>query len=148
MALKSFHNILRLARNKWVFHAQIHMIRIILESSKELEFSFDTALDFYRDLFTYIGGEVTPNEWESAINGILDSTFFWDTSNQISDSQIKKFERLYRATLLELANGNVQNDRLNFKAKVRLASCLLNVTAPLLNGNTYEFSLIWKLRVE
>uniref|UniRef100_A0A914CW47 COP9 signalosome complex subunit 2 n=1 Tax=Acrobeloides nanus TaxID=290746 RepID=A0A914CW47_9BILA len=106
-ALQGFERVLELETEKgdWGFKALKQMVKITFNME-----SYDTMLEYYRRLLTYIKSAVTKNYAEKSINSILD---YVSTSKQMD-----LLQKFYQITLDCLKDA--KNERLWFKTNTKL----------------------------
>jgi COP9 signalosome complex subunit 2 len=106
-ALQAFEKVIELETEKgdWGFKALKQMVKITFNME-----TYDSMLDYYKQLLTYIRSAVTKNYAEKSINSILD---FVSTSKQMS-----LLQQFYEITL-EALKGS-KNERLWFKTNTKL----------------------------
>ncbi|KAH7724243.1 COP9 signalosome complex subunit 2-like protein [Aphelenchoides avenae] len=106
-ALSEFEKVIQLETEKgdWGFKALKQMVKITFNME-----NYDSMLEYYRQLLTYIRSAVTKNYAEKSINSILD---YVSTSKQMS-----LLQKFYEITLEALKDS--KNERLWFKTNTKL----------------------------
>lgn len=113
-ALKGFEQVVTMeqGQGEWGFKALKQVVKLHFKMGNT-----KAMLESYREMLTYIKSAVTRNASEKKINSLLDHV-------SAATSDLKLLQEFYQITLDAMAEA--KNDRLWFKANLKLATLFLN----------------------